>query len=114
MRGTLTLVALLAMGCGGAEAPTAARTNAIAAMRSARTIGAGEEPRASYHLELAREQLGQADALIARGEMLRAERVLTRAEADAVLAIALARDAQTSASAEETRQRIRDLSERNL
>jgi hypothetical protein len=113
MRVTL-LLAVLAAGCGGAAPPSEARTNTVAAMQSARTIGAAEEPRASYHLELAREQLAQADALIARGEMMRAQRVLERAETDAVLAIALTRDAELSADAEETRQRLRELSEAHL
>lgn len=114
---TFSCAAAIAFGvaaCGGAAPPITARTNTVAAMRSARTIGAESEPRAAYHLELAREQLARADALIAQGDMQRAERILLRAETDAVLAIALARDAEMTATAEETRQRIRELSEQHL
>jgi hypothetical protein len=103
------LCALGAVGCGGPPPPATARTNAVAAMRSARTIGAEREPRAAYHLELARETLALADRQIASGQMIDAERSLVRAEADAVLAISLTREAEMRAAARATQQRIAEL-----
>jgi hypothetical protein len=109
-----TLLALLGAGCGGAAPPIQAKTDTVAAIRSAREVGAEQQPRAAYHLELAQEQLSRADALIERGRMPDAERMLRRAQADADLAIALTREAAVHAQAEDVRQRIREMRERHL
>lgn len=109
-------VAVLAwsiVGCA-ASPPTAAKSDAVAAVRSARELGAEDTPQASYHLGLALEQLRVADDLIERGDMDAAERMLWRAESDAELAIALTREAQTVEEAEKTRQRIRQMREQYL
>jgi hypothetical protein len=108
------LAALYAVGCGGAAPPTAARTNAVASIRAARTIGAERTPDAAYHLELADEQLARGDTLIRHGEMERARRTLVRAQVDADLAVALAREDQLKARARETRDRIRQMREAQL
>ena len=101
-------------GCGGAAVPTAARTDATAAVRSAREVGAEQQPQASYYLELADEQIAQAEELIEAGRMQRAELVLRRAEADAELAIALTRTAAVAEQAQQSTERIREMRERHL
>jgi hypothetical protein len=107
--------ALLSIGaCGGAAVPTAARTDATAAIRSAREVGAEGQPQASYYLELANEQIDRAGELIRRGDNQRAELLLRRAEADADLAIALTRTAATEAEAAESMERIQEMRERYL
>jgi len=110
--GAATL-ALAGVGCAAAP-PRAAQGDAMAAIRSARELGAEEVPQASYHLELAREQVEVAGNLIQRRDMGRAERLLRRAELDAELAMALTREARTAAQAEATRRRIRLMRERYL
>src|SRR5687768_15768924 len=80
---------LYGSGCGGAPAPVSDQTDAIAAVRSARELGAEGTPQASYHLALADEQLGEGERLIAQGRMTAAQHALQRAKADAELAMAL-------------------------
>lgn len=114
---SITGAALLALGgtaCGGAAPPIETKTETVAAIRSAREVGAEQQPRAAYHLELAEEQLSRADSLIERGLMADAERMLLRAQADADLAIALTREAEVLAEAEDVRERIREMRERHL
>ena len=110
----LLLGLLSTVAACGAEAPVSARTDATAALRSAREVGAEQDPEASYYLELANEQIRVADRLIRSGEMSRAERVLERAEADAEVAMAKTREAATQRQADETMQRIRSMRERYL
>lgn len=101
-------------GCGGAAVPVGTRTAAVAAIESAEVVGASEEPQASLHLELAREQLAEAEELIDRGDNERARRILERAEADAELAIALARYGTLREQAREATRHIQDMREQLL
>lgn len=103
-----------AAGCGGAAVPTAAQTDAQAAIRSAREVGAEQQPQASFYLELANEQIAEAEEKIEEGQMQRAELLLRRAEADAELAIALTRTAAVTNRAEESMERIREMRQRHL
>jgi hypothetical protein len=108
------LLVLCAIGCGGAPPPHDAQTDAVASIRSARALGAERNPRASYHLELARENFTRAQNLIAVGDMQRAERLLNRAQADADVAIALTDEGIAAAHAQALRTRIREMRERNM
>jgi hypothetical protein len=85
--------ALLGVACGGAALPTDKLTAAESSMRAAEEVGAKSVPRAELHLKLAQEQVEQAKKLADDGDGDRAAQVLTRARADADLAIALAREA---------------------
>lgn len=96
-------------GCGGAAPPTRAQTDALAAVRAAEAVGAQQTPQAAYHLELAREELRQAESLIGNGKMDEASGALVRAKADADLATALSHEARTRERAEEVRRRIEAL-----
>lgn len=107
-------VAFGTLGCGGAAPPYHAQAQAMAAMRSAQEVGAEARPEAAYHLELASEQREDAERSIERGQMQRAERLLRQAEADAELAIALAREASMQREAAETRERIGEMRTRHL
>ena len=110
--GALALACGSALGCGGAAAPTAQRTDTMAALRSAEEVGAAGTPDASLHLQLAREQVSQADELIRVGHMQEAEEVLVRAKADAELAIALTREDDAREQAEDAAAQVRALRER--
>jgi hypothetical protein len=105
----IACVALLsATGCGGAALPARDQTDAVAAVRSAREVGAEGTPQASYHLALAEQQVAEGDRLITAGRMADAQRVLVRAKADAELAMALQREAAARAQATETHDQIED------
>jgi hypothetical protein len=117
-RATGSAVAVLAIaacaGCGGTQAPRRAQTDAISAVTAARAVGAAQEPNAAYHLKLADAQIDDAKRRIANGDMVGAQLVLRQAEADAELAIALTREAQTRRDAEATRAHIESMRSRYL
>ena len=86
---------LTVVGCGSHPAPTDRVVNAEAALRGASEVGAGQIPRAALHLKLAEEQIEKAQRLVQDGYNQRAELALRRAQADAELALSIAREHQT-------------------
>ena len=81
-------------GCAHHPAPTEHLAASIAAARSAQTAGAGEVPTGELHLKLAEDQIEQARKMMKRGDNERADAMTIRAYNDAVLALALTREAQ--------------------
>jgi hypothetical protein len=94
------VLGLVTAACGGAAAPNERVTSATAAVRAAEVAGAPGNPEASLMLKRAQEGLTKAKALMADGNNEEASRVLQRAEADAELALNLAREAQAKAQAQ--------------
>jgi hypothetical protein len=87
------VIATMAVGCAGSfPPPTQRMADAVAAERSARELGAENNPSAKLEVKLANEQIAQAKTLMASGDNHRADMVLMRARADAELALALARE----------------------
>jgi hypothetical protein len=90
------LVAALAVCAGcSATAPSTRVESSAASIRAAQEAGAAKEPSAALHLQLAEEQAEHAKGLIAEGgdvERADAELLLMRAQADAELALAIARE----------------------
>ncbi|RJO64292.1 MAG: DUF4398 domain-containing protein, partial [Myxococcales bacterium] len=82
----VALATAIAAGCASAPLRTEASTSGI---RAAEEVGAAEIPRASLHLQLAKEELEHAKGLNTKGEEEKAASMLMRAEADAELAVAL-------------------------
>ena len=78
-----------AMGCASAPLRTDSSSSAI---RAAEEVGAANVPRAALHLQYAKEALDKATRLQKAGDKDEAESMLTRAEADAELAVALSRE----------------------
>ncbi|HEY5956196.1 MAG TPA: DUF4398 domain-containing protein [Polyangiaceae bacterium] len=72
--------------------PKQPMSDAESASRSAREVGADQQPAAKLYAKLADEQIATAKTLIANGDNERASYVLLRARADAELALALARE----------------------
>lgn len=101
-------------GCGGAGLPVHAQSDAVAAIRSARELGAESTPQASYHLALADDGVESAETAIRQGQMDVARRLLERAKADAELAMALRREDEVRTHAAETHEHIEDQRETNL
>ena len=104
-----TLAVLSLAGCGASAPPTHQLTESKAAVRAAEEVGAEKAPQAALHLKLARDQVDQAEALIREEENDEASLVLKRAEADAELAIALAKAQQERDAADETMNKIQRL-----
>jgi hypothetical protein len=106
---TLAAFALVAAGCGGAALPADRLASAEAATRGAAEIGAEQTPQSSLHLKMARDQIAQAKALIQNGDNDRAGSVLSRAEVDAELALALTREVTARADANAVMQEAQAL-----
>jgi len=90
--------------------PTARVGSTEASVRAARDVGAEKVPAAALHLRLAQAELARANALVRDGEYEQAEWLLVRSEADAEVAVALAREAKERASADEGAARVRQAS----
>ncbi len=78
-------------------------------MRGATEVGAGQIPRAALHLKLAEEQIDKAKRFIQDGYNQRAELALRRAQADAELALAIAREHQALEKVRGAQQRMQQL-----
>ena len=101
----------LSAGCGGAAMPTQAQTDAVAAARTARALGADTTPQAALHLALADDQIQEAEHLMREDRNEAAERVLQRAKVDAELAIALQREEEVRMHAVSTQQQMEQMRE---
>jgi len=104
------VAATVVAGCTNAPLLTEASTSGI---RAAEEAGATKVPQASFHLQLAREELAQAKALSEKGEKKEASSMLLRAEADAELALVLSRGDAEKTEANAAVARVRELRQDN-
>jgi hypothetical protein len=98
-----------AIGLGCASSPPLRTEASSSGIRAAEEVGANKVPQASLHLQLAKEELENAKALAAKDEKERAVSMLSRAEADAELAVALSREDAERADAQAAMDRVRQL-----
>ena len=102
--------AALVCGCGGSASPSERLVTAEAAIRGGIEINANASPpRAALHLQLAQEQVDKAKRYIADGMNERADLALRQAQADAELAIVLARAEEMKQKAEAAHLKIERL-----
>jgi hypothetical protein len=97
---------LLATGCASFPPPTDSMATAIASVRGAEEVGAASVPQAALKLQLAREEIIQAQALLADGENEDAHYQALRASNDADLAIALVREDEARKVAKTAKTRV--------
>jgi hypothetical protein len=103
----LVVALLMASGCGGGAPPSERLSTAEAAIRGGIELKANvSPPRAALHLQLAQEQVDKAKHYIADGMNQRADLALRQAEADAELAIALARSEEMKQKADAARAKV--------
>lgn len=113
LKASITALLVAGMvGCGGAAVPHDKLASAQASIRAAEEIGAKNQPQAELHLKLARDQVAHARALIADDENERARLVLMRAEADAELALSLAKEASLQNEARQAVEQVRMIRQR--
>jgi hypothetical protein len=107
----LTTVGLLSssVGCGGPPPPDEGMRRATAAARTASELGAEREPQAQVHLKRANDQINEAQSLMKDGKNKRAETVLEVAEAEAELAVMLAKENTSRAGATEAQDKVKSL-----
>jgi hypothetical protein len=89
----------VSLGCASAPVPAERLASAEAGTRAAIEVGAEKVPEAALHLKMARDQIEVAKGLVQTGDRDRASLVFVRAEADAELALALAREDAARAEA---------------
>lgn len=106
------LVAALGVGCASAQVPTEQLTKSKSAIRAAEEVGAQSQPAAALHLKLARDEVRAAESLIEAGKTDSAKAWLRRAELDAELALALAREERMRNEASEAARRVQELKQR--
>jgi hypothetical protein len=96
---TVTVLAVLAgSGCAAFQIPPAQLERNQASIRGAEEVGAMSVPEARLHLQMARDETATAKRIAADGDE-RAVLVLARAQSDAELALAMAREASVHADA---------------
>ena len=101
-------------GCAGNQkVPTEALVDSQVSIRAAEEAGAVQVPDAARHLELAKEQTREARELLDDGKREAAALYLQRAEADAELAVALAREAPARAEAQRAKDQVQALQRSN-
>lgn len=96
------------VGCGTASAavPIERVTSPEASVSAAEALGAASSSQAQLHLQLAKEQLDKGKKLLAAGEAERADLMLMRADADALLAQALARENTAKLAAQQVIEQV--------
>jgi Domain of unknown function (DUF4398) len=92
--------------CGGAAVPQDSLTAAQADVKGAEVGGAAENPKAALHLKLAKDQIAIAQKQISNGDNEEAARTLDRAQADAELALSLAKEAKAQGDASEASEQV--------
>ncbi len=108
----LSTALMAAAGCGGAPPPTAKVSDAEAAIRSARELGADRVPAARLHVTLAQEQVDKAKKLMSDGDNDRADLLLQRARADAELSLAMAKEDTAKSDAQKSQEDLKALKEK--
>ena len=99
-------IGLSLVGCGGAPPPHDALTAAQSGAKGAEVAGATEDPKAQLHLKLANEQIQKAKQLMEDGDNEEAARIVSRAQADADLALAYAQAAKSLKQAKEADEQL--------
>lgn len=103
------VLCVAAAACGGAQLNQNKATSVQAAVLAAEEVGAKDQPKASLHLQLAREQVEEARSRAADGDESAADLLLDRAQVDAELALQLARTEHEQQNAQKAWERIREL-----
>lgn len=106
------LTAAALAGCATVQIPPAQLEHSEASIRGAEELGATNVPAARLHLQLAKDQNQAARKLAEAGDP-RALVVLARAEADAELALGLAREAALRTDAKQATEDLNALRARS-
>ncbi|SRR6266852_3228526 len=107
---TIAVTLLALSGCASNTASServAATTDAP--IRAAEELGANKVPEAALNLQLAKDETEQAKQLLKDGKKQRSQMMFARAQADAELAVALARHAPIKADAERAAEQAKTL-----
>jgi hypothetical protein len=101
------LLVAVVVGCG--SRPALRTESSTTSIRAAEAVGANNVPRATLHLQLAREELALAKGMSDKGKKDEAASQLLRAEADAQLAVVLSQEQNEKTEATQAMERVRQL-----
>ena len=99
------------IGCASFPGADESVTDAMASVRGAEEVGAADIPDAALKLQLAREELEAAQALLEERDEERAYYTAKRASEDADLAIALVRENEARKSSSTATERVQTAAE---
>jgi hypothetical protein len=104
----LSLTVFVALwGCASAPITSDKLPATEAPIRAAEELGAARVPQAALELKLAQDEMQQAKVFLNDGNKQRADMMLLRAQADAELAVALAREAPLQAEAKNAAEQVK-------
>ena len=106
------LFAVVIAGCGS-SAVVLNKEASTSAIRAAEEVGASDVAKASLYLQLAKEEVVNAQSLAEKGEKEQAESMLMRAQADGELAVALSRSDTDKKEAADAIARVQQLRKDN-
>jgi hypothetical protein len=106
-------VLLAAMIAGCASSPPVNKEASSSAIRAAEEVGASNVPGASLYLQLAKEEMENARVLASKGDKEQAQSMLSRAQSDGELALALSRGDADKTEATQAVERVRKLRQDN-
>ena len=107
-------ILFLGAGCAGGALVNQRTQSSMEAIRAAEVVGVVQAPKASLHLDMAKDAVERAKKLSSDGKQSEAASLLLRAEADAELAALLSREQTEKTQAAEAIERVRKLQQENL
>lgn len=109
----LSALSLTTAACGGAAVSQEAVVAAKSSVSAAEAVGAKDEPQASLHLKIAKDDIEYAEQMIEENKNDEARAALERAKYDANLALALTQEVKTKEAAEKAAARVQELQKEN-
>jgi hypothetical protein len=108
---TAFLAILIGTACATTAPPNEKTASTSGAIRAAEEVGATHNPDSALYLQLAKEEFGHARVLTDHKDKDVADRLLTRAQVDAELSLALARNENEKTEAQAAIDNLRKLKE---
>src|SRR5476651_801104 len=113
MKHLAPFIALSLIGCASAV-PAEKISATESSIRAAEEVGATNVPQASLHLQMAKEETEHAQKYLKDGDNKHGEGLLMRAQADAELAVALAREEPIKNEAQQMVEKARALQQQSV
>ncbi len=105
-----TTIAVIALaGCASMPPPQSELTAAKADISAAEAVDSSDHPKAALHLKMARDNVARAEELIKADENESAKRRLVEAQADAELALSIAKAEKQRQAAQDELNKIQNL-----
>jgi hypothetical protein len=105
----MALAGILSASCASTPAPREKAAASQTAVHAAEEVGARDVPQAGQYLDLAQKELDQGNALMRAGKNHEAASSFAMSQADAEVALALARESRTREAALQAKTRAQAL-----